>query len=171
MKLTLIVFVLSLVVGFSSCGNSVSENHDEHDGHDHTSEKVLPSTGKFGAEISVENALDVPTAIAQISDDTTKNLRVKGTILEVCQHSGCWITMDMGNGEALMVNMLDHAYEVPKDAAGKQVWVEGVAIRELIPVDMLKHYAEDAGRSQEEIDAITEPEWTYTIDANGVVIQ
>jgi len=171
MKSTLIVFVFSLVVGLSSCGTNVSENHDDHAGHDHKSEKVLPSTGKFGAEISVENALDVPTAIAQISDDTTRDLRVKGTILEVCQHSGCWITMDMGDGEALMVNMLDHAYEVPKDAAGKQVWVEGVAIRELIPVDMLKHYAEDAGRSQEEIDAITEPEWTYTIDAAGVVIQ
>ncbi len=37
-------------------------------------------TGKFGAEISVENALDVSTAIAQISEDTTTNLRVKGTI-------------------------------------------------------------------------------------------
>jgi hypothetical protein len=171
MKTLLKVFVLSLAVGLSSCGNNNSADHHEHEGHDHKSETVLPSTGKFGAEISVENALDVPTAIAQISEDTTTNLRVKGTILEVCQHSGCWITMDMGDGEALMVNMLDHAYAVPKDAVGKQVWVEGMAVRELIPVDMLKHYAEDAGRSQEEIDAITEPEWTYTIDAAGVVIQ
>lgn len=171
MQKTFIVVILSLFIGFSSCSNSTSDSHDEHAGQDHKSEEMLASTGNFGAEISKENALDVPAAIAQITDDTTKNLRVKGTILEVCQHSGCWITMDMGNGEALMVNMLDHAYSVPKDAAGKQVWVEGMAVRELIPVDMLKHYAEDAGRSQEEIDAITEPEWTYTIDAAGVIIQ
>lgn len=171
MQKTFIVVVLSLFFGFSSCRNSTSDSHDELSDHDQKSEEMLVSTGSFGAKISKENALDVPTAIAQITDDTTKNLRVKGTILEVCQHSGCWITMDMGNGEALMVNMLDHAYAVPKDAAGKQVWVEGMAVRELIPVDMLKHYAEDAGRSQEEIDAITEPEWTYTIDAAGVIIQ
>jgi hypothetical protein len=29
-------------------------------------------------------------------------------------------------------------------------------------VDMLKHYTEDVGKSQEEIDAITEPEFAYT---------
>ena len=160
-----------MFLGFSSCSNSATEGHDEHAGHDHDSEISLPSTGSFGAEISKDNALDVQTAIAQISEDTTKSLRVKGTILEVCQHSGCWITMDIGDGEVLMVNMLDHAFGLPKDAAGKEAWIEGVAVRELIPVKMLKHYAEDAGRSQEEIDAITEPEWTYTLDAVGAIIE
>lgn len=171
MRIASILIIVGLFLGLSSCANSATESRDEHAGHDHNTEIGLPSTGSFGAKISKDNALDVQTAIAQISEDTTKSLRVKGTILEVCQHSGCWITMDIGDGEVLMVNVLDHAYGLPKDAAGKDVWVEGVAVRELIQVDMLKHYAEDAGRSQEEIDAITEPQWTYTLDAVGVIIE
>lgn len=67
--------------------------------------------------------------------------------------------------------MKDHDFYVPMDASGKTAWVEGTAVRELISVDMLKHYAEDAGRSQEEIDAITEDAWKYTIEAAGVIIE
>ncbi|MDA3942891.1 MAG: DUF4920 domain-containing protein [Bacteroidetes bacterium] len=154
----------------NSCGNAEKQDHDDHSGHDHATMEVAAS-GNFGEEISKDDAIDVVEAIAQITADTTNDLKIKGEIVEVCQHSGCWITMDMGNGETLMVNMLDHAYEVPKDAAGKSVWVEGVAVRELIPVEMLKHYARDAGRSQEEINAISKPEWKYTVDARGVIIE
>ena len=38
-------------------------------------------------------------------------------------------------------------------------------------MDMLKHYAEDEGKSQEEIDAISEPEFAYTFEAIGVIIK
>jgi hypothetical protein len=36
---------------------------------------------------------------------------------------------------------------------------------------MLKHMAEDEGKSQEEIDAITEPKMEYTFVAGGVIIK
>jgi len=36
---------------------------------------------------------------------------------------------------------------------------------------MLKHLAEDEGKSQEEIDAITEPKMEYTFVAHGVIIE
>ena len=38
-------------------------------------------------------------------------------------------------------------------------------------VDDLKHYAKDAGKSQEAIDSITEPKTTYSFMANGVLIK
>ena len=38
-------------------------------------------------------------------------------------------------------------------------------------VDWLKHKAEDAGKSQEEIDAITEPEVKVSFMADGVIIK
>ncbi|HOI32594.1 MAG TPA: DUF4920 domain-containing protein [Bacteroidales bacterium] len=136
-----------------------------------SADQAVQATGNFGQEITKENALAVNDALAQITVDTTFELKLTGTISEVCQHSGCWLTIGLENGEELMVNMLDHAYEVPKDAAGKAVWAQGTAIRELIPVEMLKHYAADAGKSQEEIDAITQPEWKYTLDAKGVIIE
>ncbi len=161
------------LIFFAGCNSNNQQNHEGHNHADMNSsvDKVLPASGNFGQEITKENALAVNDALRQITVDTTFELKLTGTISEVCQHSGCWLTIKLEDGEELMVNMLDHAYEVPKDAAGKSVWAQGTAIRELIPVEMLKHYAADAGKSQEEIDAITQPEWKYTLDAKGVIIE
>jgi hypothetical protein len=38
-------------------------------------------------------------------------------------------------------------------------------------VEMLRHFAEDAGQTQEEIDAITEPEVEWSFEATGVYIR
>ncbi len=161
--------IIFLLVSFSlACGSQ----HESETTHEHMQDEViLPSTGSFGEQITKDSAINIVEIAAAVTTDTAYNMKVTGTIKEVCQHSGCWVTLDMGNGEEVMVNMKDHAFSVPKDAAGKQIWVEGIAVRELIPVDMLKHYAEDAGKSQEEIDAITTPEWQYTLDADGVIIE
>ena len=48
--------------------------------------------------------------------------------------------------------------------------LEGVVSREIVEVKELKHYAEDEGKSQEEIDAITEPGESLNFEAVGVVI-
>ncbi len=167
-------FFLSLIIVatiITACNTELSEDRQNHHESHEVSAKPLASSGNFGEIITKENALQADVALEQIIADTTFDLKLTGTISEVCQHSGCWLTIELDNGEELMVNMLDHAYEVPKDAAGKKVWAQGVAVRELIPVEMLKHYAADAGKSQEEIDAISLPEWKFTMDAKGVIIE
>jgi hypothetical protein len=72
---------------------------------------------------------------------------------------------------AIKVTFKDYAFFIPLDSKGKTATIEGYAKKELIPVDLLKHYAEDENKSQEEIDAITEPELTYTFEAAGVIIE
>jgi len=161
---------LFALIGFSllfSCGG---HRHDHNHDHDHGTE-ALPSTGSFGEAITKDGAVAVADIASLINEDTAIQVKVFGTIVEVCQHTGCWLTMDLGNGETIQVNMKDHEFYVPMDAAGKMVWVEGVAQRELISVELLRHYAEDAGRSQEYIDSITEDAWQYTIEAKGVIIE
>ena len=49
--------------------------------------------------------------------------------------------------------------------------MQGMAYMDTTSVDMLRHLAEDAGKSQEEIDAITQPELTLAFEATGVVIK
>jgi hypothetical protein len=159
----LILAVIGLMVG---CGSPQGNQHD----HDHNAE-ALPSTGAFGEAITKDGAVAVAEIAGLINSDDAIEVKVFGKILEVCQHTGCWMTFDLGNGEEIMVNMKDHDFYVPMDAAGKTAWVEGLAIRELISVELLKHYAEDAGRSQEYIDAITEDAWKFTIEAKGVIIE
>ena len=58
-----------------------------------------------------------------------------------------------------------------KDAAGKTAIVDGWVHREEISVDMLRHYAEDAGKDSEEIMGITEPEVQITFMADGVILK
>jgi len=160
------ILVLALIGLMVGCGAPQSHQHD----HDHDTE-ALPSTGSFGEAITKDGAVAVVEIAGLINSDEAIEVKVYGKILEVCQHTGCWLTFDLGNGEEIMVNMKDHDFYVPMDAAGKTAWVEGLAIRELISVELLKHYAEDAGRSQEYIDAITEDAWKYTIEAKGVIIE
>lgn len=59
---------------------------------------------------------------------------------------------------------------VPKDAGGKPVVIAGFVERKEESVEWLKHKAQDAGKPQEEIDAITEPKISYAFTANGVAI-
>jgi hypothetical protein len=162
--------LLSLLVGLMlSCGSPASQEKVANETEETV--ELLPSTGSFGDPIEKEGTVPVTEIASLINSDELIPVKVSGTILEVCQHTGCWLTFDLGNGENIMVNMKDHAFYVPKDAAGKTAFVQGAATRELISVDMLKHYAEDAGRSQEYIDSITEDAWQYTIEAQGVIIE
>jgi hypothetical protein len=94
------------------------------------------------------------------------------TVEEVCQKKGCWMTVHSGNagGEEIMVRFKDYGFFVPKDLGGKKVLVEGKAFKSVIPGEDLRHYAEDAGKSEEEIMAITEPENSFQFEATGVKV-
>ncbi|HMM11984.1 MAG TPA: DUF4920 domain-containing protein [Bacteroidales bacterium] len=161
-----LILALMAVPMLFSCAGGHKHDHE----HDQATE-ALPSTGSFGEAITKDGAVPVAEIAGLINEDTPVEVKVFGTIVEVCQHTGCWLTMDLGNGETIQVNMKDHEFFVPMDAAGKMVWVEGVALRELISAELLRHYAEDAGRPQEYIDSITEDAWQYTIEAKGVIIE
>jgi hypothetical protein len=166
-----IVFLLAMTVA-ASCGQRQQHTHDhDHDHDHHEMGEALPPTGMFGEAITKDGAVPVEEVLGLIADNETVEVKVMGTIKQVCQHTGCWLKFDFGEGDEIMVRMKDHDFYVPMDAAGKTAWVEGIATREMISVAMLKHYAEDALKSQEEIDAITEPEMTYTLEAKGVIIE
>ena len=79
--------------------------------------------------------------------------------------------VDLGNGESMVVKFKDYGFFVPKNSSGSTAVLEGVAKVETQTVDWLKHKAEDACKSQEEIDAITEPEVKVSFMADGVIIK
>lgn len=123
----------------------------------------------FGSEIEASDAQDFTTFMSDFSGDSTQ-VKLSGTINAVCQEKGCWLTISDHDRE-LRVTFKDYGFFVPKDAAGKPVIVEGVLKRSVVDVATLKHYAEDEGKSQEEIDAITEAQATYSFVADGVLIE
>jgi hypothetical protein len=136
-----------------------------------TGEVSKSSTGNFGNEFSGNNAIPVTQAAGIFSGSDTVAITISGKIAASCKHSGCWMDLDMGNGETIHVTFKDEAFTIPVDAAGKSAIAEGIAIRELIPVETLQNYAREEGKSDEEVAAITKPVYAYEFIADGVLIE
>ena len=135
------------------------------------SQEELSSTGQFGEEIDKKGAVSVKKLPEKINDGEELETKVKGKITGVCQAKGCWMTLDLGNDEMMRVKFKDYGFFVPKDAAGKTAIIQGIAKKEIVSVDELKHLAEDAGKSEKEINSIKEPKEELTFVASGVIIK
>lgn len=99
-----------------------------------------------------------------------ENVAVKGKVTEVCDKKGCWLTVKTDNNEKFFVKMKDYAFFVPTALVGKTVVLEGSAETKVISVDEQKHYAEDAKKSQAEIDAIEKPQEEIRFMASGIKV-
>ena len=91
-------------------------------------------------------------------------------MVEVCQAMGCWAKLQREDGSTIMIKVKDHEFAMPKDIVGRTVVAEGKAEVKETSVSMLKHYAEDAGKSQEEIDKIKESKKEVTMTIKGVKV-
>lgn len=95
---------------------------------------------------------------------------VEGTIVDVCPKKGCWMRVTDGDRE-LFVRFKDYGFFVPMNSTDHRVVLHGSTVSQTASVEELRHYAEDAGRSAEEIAAITEPETRVTFFADAVYIE
>ncbi|MEM9680655.1 MAG: DUF4920 domain-containing protein, partial [Bacteroidota bacterium] len=125
----------------------------------------------YGMEINDNDALSMDRMVehyANMKVGDTVDAKMTGVITDVCSKKGCWMKLDMGEGKTVRVKFKDYGFFVPTDASGEVV-VNGKAFVSETSVEDLQHYAEDAGKSAEEIAAITEPEKTYGFIADGVL--
>ena len=109
-------------------------------------------------------------ALRKIKAKDTVNMTFKANTNAVCQKKGCWMKLDMPKGNDIKVTFKDYGFFVPKDISGQEVVVKGKAFLKTVSVDEQRHYAEDAGRSEKEIAAITAPKKEYRFVATGVAI-
>ncbi|ANQ50887.2 DUF4920 domain-containing protein [Flammeovirga sp. MY04] len=126
----------------------------------------------YGETFETDQAVASTELKDKLDQSETVNIKLEGEITGVCQKKGCWLKMPLDdNGNEVFVKFKDYKFFVPMDASGKKAVINGVATKEVIDVATLKHYAEDAGKSDEEIAAITTPETKYTFMAAGVAIE
>jgi len=128
---------------------------------------------KFGDEnITEEGAITGNELMAILETEDSAQVKVIATISDVCQKKGCWMEVDLDKNNQMLVRFLDYGFFMPLDAAGTTAIIEGIAKVDTLSVAWLKHQLEDAKASQEEIDAITEPEISYSIEeATGVILK
>jgi len=127
----------------------------------------------FGKEINDKDALTAERILEQykgLKIGDTLNSKIKGKIIEVCSKKGCWMTLDIEGDNDVMVKFKDYGFFMPLNAEGDVV-INGKAFVSETSVDELRHYAEDAGKSKEEIAAITDPKFQYHFEADGVLLK
>ena len=83
-----------------------------------------------------------------------KPIVVTAEVVDVCSAKGCWLSLKDGDSE-VRVTFKDYGFFVPSSLKGRTVKVQGVLREEVISEADRRHYAEDAGASNEEIAAIT----------------
>ncbi|MVM36566.1 DUF4920 domain-containing protein [Spirosoma sp. HMF3257] len=120
-----------------------------------------------GKKITEKGAIPATQLATKMADKTEMPAKVEGTVESVCKVKGCWMKVKTGDGQTMRVTFKDYGFFVPKDIVGKTVVVEGTAETSTTPVADLRHYAQDAGKSKEEIAKITEPEKALTFVADG----
>lgn len=137
-------------------------------------EKESVNYTSIGSEFTADAAKstsDMAEVYKGLKIGDTINAKMIGTVDEVCQSKGCWMKINLEDGEQVMVKFKDYGFFMPKDIAGKEVVLNGKAFVNELPVDELRHYAEDAGQSAEEIAAITASKKTFSFEADGVLLK
>lgn len=125
----------------------------------------------FGKEIDEKGAISMTRLEKQMEDKESMQVKVTGMVTDCCQAKGCWMTIDKGDGTTMRVKFKDYGFFVPKNSAGKTAVMEGRAMIETVSVEEQRHYAEDAGKSAAEIDAIKEPKRELVFEADGVILK
>jgi hypothetical protein len=125
----------------------------------------------FGKAITADGAIAYSELAKQMEDADSIAVKVKGTVQDVCQKKGCWMNVnDATASNEIFVQFEDYGFFMPKDIAGREVVMDGYAYRSVTSVEELQHYAEDEGKSKEEIAAITEPVEELKFMASGVLL-
>lgn len=175
MKRNLFLITFSALL-ISACSKESKKEVTTHVEKENVVEVVDASTYEsFGEEIVIDNLLTSEEMQAKydkmsIGDSTAVTFRT--TVNEVCQKKGCWMKIDLKDADSeAFVRFKDYAFFVPKDAQGADAILKGMAYKEETSVAELQHYAQDAGKSKEEIALITEPKVEYTFLADGVLLK
>jgi hypothetical protein len=133
------------------------------------SNTLTESLNFYGKKISTDNVIDYDTFIE--NSKIVSKSKIEGTILSSCPKKGCWMQVKI-DSDTIQVTFKDYGFFVPKTGLeNKKTILEGYPKQDTISVKMLKHFAEDAGKSQKEIDKITKPEYKISFIADGVIIK
>ncbi|MGX1023450.1 DUF4920 domain-containing protein [Flavobacterium sp. CS20] len=128
----------------------------------------------FGEKFDISNQIESQKILStynQMKVGDTIEITFASKVNSVCKKKGCWMRLELPDGQETFVRFKDYGFFVPKDIENQTAIVHGKAFVQETSVEDLKHYAKDAGKSKEDIVAITEPELSYSFEADGVYLQ
>jgi hypothetical protein len=124
----------------------------------------------YGAATTPDNAVSIKGLQDIMAKKDESAVKVKGKVVDVCPKKGCWVTLETPDQSKVFVKMKDYGFFVPTELIGKNVVIDGEAKLVETSVEELRHYAEDAKKSPEEIAAITAPKKEIRLTAAGILV-
>jgi len=165
-KISYLLMVLFVLTTFNSQAQTKTKKV--------TSAYNVNDYASFGAKFQPNKVLTEKQMLKKYKSlkkgDSVK-VQFKSIIKSVCKKKGCWMNMDLSDGQKSFVKFKDYAFFVPLNADNSEAIISGTAFVTVVSVDELRHYAKDAGKPQAEINKITKPEVTYSFMADGVLIK
>jgi len=123
----------------------------------------------YGAGTTATGAVSINDMEKNMKKDKFEG-KVTGKVTEVCQERGCWMKVEKADGETVMVKFKDYGFFMPKNIVGKEVVLEGEATVNEVSVKQQRHYAQDAGKPEEEIKKINKVKKEVQFVAKGVLV-
>lgn len=160
-------------LAFVSCKDSQKQTNQQVE--EQNQEVTKTSEQKFyGEKFDTSSPIEAKKAFMSYNEmkvGDTLEVTFTSKVNSVCKKKGCWMRLDLPEDKESLVRFKDYEFFVPKDIENQTAVVHGKAFVKETSVEDLKHYAKDAGKSEQEIAAITEPELTYSFEADGVYLQ
>ena len=157
MKNIIIILTLGLIF---SCNNPNGEQT-----------QINTKESFYGDLINTSEIINISEVKNSISQNGKITTKMQGEILATCAKKGCWMKLKTEE-DTLMVRFKDYSFFVPKEGVeGRNAIIQGEAYYDTLTVELLQHYAQDAGKSEDEILSITDPEYNFLFEASGVIIQ
>ena len=107
-----LIYIIGIVL-FNACNNNA---------------KTEVATGSFGAKFETANTKSLADALIDYNNGKDTTYTVAGTIENVCQHKGCWITLKNGADEFYINN--GETFTMPKTSKGKKVTATGKFLKD-----------------------------------------
>lgn len=114
---------------------------------------------EFGQPMKLSgwDTVALSTVLADVDAYDGRYMRVSGKVTAVCARKGCWMRMGTGRSDETVFIKFNCPIEgrlIPMEAIGRRAVVEGTIKVVEVSQDEARHYAEDAGKSAEEIAKI-----------------
>ena len=134
-----------------------------------------PAYTQYGDALTLTEATSVSAILAEPDAYVGQQLRIEGTVVEVCQVQGCWIAVAGENeGERLRVKVEDGVIVFPQTATGRHARVEGVMEKLELTMEQAlaqaQHHAEENGLEFDPA-SVTGPEVIYQLRGLGAEIE
>ncbi|MBX7043680.1 MAG: DUF4920 domain-containing protein [Ignavibacteria bacterium] len=106
--------------------------------------------------------------LSKMDELNGKDVILKGTVADVCQAMGCWLTLS-ADGKTTRIKT-DHEFFLPKDIAGREAIVAGKFVISEISEEDARHFNDESKNPTVKSEDIKGPQKAFEMSATGVVV-